>query len=691
MADPTTNNNAIITGQIPSNDLWPSFGIPSFELDEVRITCETLGGLAEAVLDEYGIDSSDEAGVGAGGELANLDIKRMDAMTVLNMSLIEAGADINGFVEPIVNPNGEVEFREIGGYNGEIEDIYYEILTGSYTESPRAVMVTAGRPLPTIKELKWYPIWGESPVRIYTTKDMFLNCRKQDFSRHATIVFNDPQLTTAYEDGIDNLYNIGTDNPWDRIVGYAKYINPGPLATKDTVINYTNTAQVPLQIGTENAGADGPNMGTLVDKPKFDDIYSSQCWADVKEDVDFTDGVKVIIPDELRYTTVREVFKDKLLKVANVYLIGREIQTRSIAPRTQADAKDVPTTENAKLIVSIENPDTTTIKLEAGKHYAVAYEDVEGTDVGKTPYVVFTKEVMEGDPFDYGKDQTYHVDTTCKFAKDNSIVSIDQEYVGTIFPHARYKGVLVQDIWVEVELETPSITIYDPAVPEGDSIDANAAKIAIDLEYYVAPIVMVEPPNPIAYAGPGTSNKAELVEQEPSTDNDPTTVQDFEDRDIEQYMDEMQGSGMSITWSHLDEDNVEAMCDVLFQHFQSKVVETIYTCGPDCNPILGGYGERDGVVNAIRHNYTDSGSYTVSVTEGPTLVGNLTPVDGGATAKMADNQSAGGTIVDMAGDNIHFKVRIDGYGERWAVNMMHSVLRKGDVVSCTIHNNPMEA
>jgi hypothetical protein len=133
------------------------------------------------------------------------------------------------------------------------------------------------------------------------------------------------------------------------------------------------------------------------------------------------------------------------------------------------------------------------------------------------------------------------------------------------------------------------------------------------------------------------------------------------------------------------------MCDVLYNHFKSDVIETIYTCGPECNPKLGGYGDSDGVINAIRYNYTDSGSYTVSVTEGPKLVGNLAQVDGGPSMKMAENFSASGVIIDKAGDNIHFKVRIDGYGERWAVNMTHRILRIGDIIQCTVHNNPVEA
>jgi len=522
---------------------------------------------------------------------------------------------------------------------------------------------------------------------------MFNNCRKQDFIRHASIVFNDPQLTSAYEDGIDNLYEITADNPWDRIVGYVKYINPGPLATKDTVISYTNSSSIPIQIGTEDAGLDGPNMGTLVGKPTFDaDIYNPDCWTDATgTEVSFRDGVRIDIPEEFRGETIRGVYRDKFIKVSAVYLIGKRIQYMGLSPAVDSDANNTPTVENSKLIVAIEDSDTTTIKLEAGKHYAVAYDDTDGT-TDKVPYVVFTKDILPGDPFLYGKDQIFYVDPTCKYAEQNNITSINTPIEGgTIFPHTKLKGILVNEMWVTVDLETPSIVVYDPGNPGDANAGARALDIATNLEYYIAPIIIVEPPAPIAYSGPSTGGSAQLVNQQPSTDNDPTTVQNFEDREIDQYMDEMSGGGMAITWSFLDEDSAVGMADMLYSHFQSDVVETIYTCGPDCNPILGGFGEHDGVINAIRYNYTDSGSYTVSVTEGPKLIGNLTPVDGGPSMKMSENFSAGGVVIDTAGDNIHFKLRIDGYGERWAISMTHNILRKGDVVQCTVHNNPMEA
>ena len=684
-----TQNNAKIEGQIESNTTWPNFGIPQINFaEDISVSCDISDKLAEAVLTEYGLEYIDKSGASTGGDLTSLDVKRMDAMTLLNLSLIERAAKSSkSFIEPIMSSDGIVEFRQIGEYNAEISDIYYKIYSGSFVESPKAVMVTGQRPLPEMKSLSWYPIWGESPTRIYTTTDMLNNCRKQNFSRYSSIVFNDPQLTSSYEDGIDNLYEISIDNPWDRIIGYVKYINPGPLADQDTVVNYTNSSTVPLIMGDLNPGTNGPDMGILIERPTFDeDLFSPNCWSlEGGEGVDYTDGVKVVIPSELRYTTVRDVAKDKFVKIAGVYLVGKRIETLTISPIDESSSITTPTAENAKLIASIEKPDTTTIKLEEGKHFAVAYEDDPG-EAGKVPYIVFAKDVLPDDPFAYGRNQKFYIDPTCEYATQN-VINEDEMQTGTIFPHTKFRGILVQEIWVTLDIETPSISVYDP-----DGEGNKALEIAKVIEYYVAPLIVVEPPASIAYAGPSTGGSAEIVSQVPSTDTDPTTTEDFEDREIEIYMDEMQGGGMAITWSFLEEeDHIKNMADLLYEHFQSDVVETIYTCGPNCNPILGGYGENGGVVNSVRYNYTDGGSYTVSVTEGAKLVGNMAQIDGGPTMKMAENFSAAGVIIQVAGDNIHFKLRIDGYGERWAVNMAPTILRKGDIVQCTVHNNPVEA
>lgn len=457
-----TINNAAITGQIPSNTAWVNFGVPQIDLNaDITVDCDsTTNKLAEEVLDSFGIEYDDRSGASTGGALVNLDIKRMDAMTVLNLSLIERAAKSGkSFIEPIVSPEGEVEFREIGGYDANIDDVYYEIRTGSYVESPKAVMVTGGRPLATINDLTWIPIWGESPIKVYHMQDVFENCRKEDFIRYATIVFNDPQLTSTYEDGIDNLYEIDSNNPWERIVGYAKYINGGEEVTQDTDIQYTNNSSIQIRIGTEEPGENGPDMGNLADLPTFDpDVFGESCWANQGIIAPADDGVKVNIPSEFRYTNIRDVVKDKFLSVSAVYLIGRKMNMVRYSPAVASDQLTTPSTSNSKLWASINDErGITTIKLDPGRHYSVSYEEEDGF---KTPYIVFAKDLKKDDPFGYGKNQSYYLDPNCLYAEQNNYTDETITYRGTIFPYGKKEGVLVSEIWVTVELETPSITVY---------------------------------------------------------------------------------------------------------------------------------------------------------------------------------------------------------------------------------------
>ena len=119
--------------------------------------------------------------------------------------------------------------------------------------------------------------------------------------------------------------------------------------------------------------------------------------------------------------------------------------------------------------------------------------------------------------------------------------------------------------------------------------------------------------------------------------------------------------------------------------------EKVYTCGPHCQPKLGGAGPDGGIINQINYSYTDSQSYTISVNEGPKLVGQLAQVGTGPYFKQAEDVSRLGVIIRDHGNHIHYDVRLDQYGERTAVNCCDQILRKGDRVNCTIHNNAVEA
>lgn len=642
---------------------WPDFGDGS---KLVSVDCDFTYSLAAKVLTTYGIQCNSSIG----GGLSDIDIKHMDAVQVMKMSLLEASAKDNKIYEPVMGGNGIVDFKEVGR-GGTISDIYYEIQTGSYKEPCTGVMIIGKKPLSYRRSLEWKPIWEGGDHEIYDTGYMFSSCAQGSFNQYATIIYDDPHLNSQYEDGIDNLYNITEKNPYDSIIGYAHYLAwPNWDADKDAVINRSDTAKILIKLPTNS-------LGTLNKRPNADTATSSDpnCYKGMTgEDLSFKDGVPVPIPSNFRYESVRDTTVDKFSGIAGVYIVGREISDMRGVPPTPADQN----TDNFDIEISLNKNYNEVFTLELGTHYQVVYDN------DFNPAIVFADNSRVTDPINFpvGGSVTYYIHPDCEYAIDPVGAKVNSG-TGVILATGLTKGILVQEIHVAVELDTPSINIYHP-----DGWNNKAREIAESLEYLVTPLVVVDEPAPIGFNG-------ELLDQISSKkDHDPTTAQDFDDTAIELAQDTMDaGGGMTLTLSFLDETQVRTLSSALYNHMNSADgTEATYVCGPSCNPELGITAPNGGIVNSINYSYQDSSSYTVSVNAGPVLVGGLlSQVDGGPAIKATEEVSAKATILQDLGNHIHFKVHIDGFGDRVAVNMVPAVLRQHDVVNVSIHNNPVEA
>jgi len=702
--DSFTIKNAKIGGQVPIDVGWDNFAQPLINLN-TYISCTSLEPVAQQVVKAYGLPF-DSSGF-TGGTLKDMDIKRMDAMTAIRYSLMEESfvGSTDRLIEAIVTAEGNIKFVEVGGGGAaSLDDIYYSVQNGHYVDSPKGVMVNGGKPAPEIRPLEWSPIWvaeGSAGAPIYAARGMLENCMQNDWKSYATIVFNDPQLSSAFEDGIDNLYEITKENPWDEILGYAVAINLGKNGDNRTTVQYNSESEIPLMIAEAAEGI--CEMGNIQNMPEYDpNATDPRCWSGLSDQaVSYGDGVPVNIPSHFRYENIRGSIKDKFIDVTGVYIIGQEIDSLYARPIDNAAALLEMTEENSEVWLEINNIRRSSVKLEAGRHYAVAYQDLTGDSYPEVS-IVFAQETRPHDKLTYGNGAgggvEFKIYPFCQYYKNGQWPGGTGQ--ATIFPYNRTKGMIVEEIWVTVRVETPSITVHHP-----DGANDRALSIAEELEWYVAPLVMRAPPAPIGYKGTGSSGP---IDQVPSKrDNDPTTVQSFEDTPIEKAMDEMQGSGMTVTFSFLTgagsdpvsvyanaELEAQQAAETLYNMMNADVTETVYTCGPyeaSSLPELGQAGPSGGVINSIRHSYSDQGSYTISLTEGPALIGNLVQVDGGPAQKMAEDYGAKAYVTQALGDNIHFKVRIDGFGERWAVNTSHNIIRENDIVQCTVHNNPVEA
>jgi hypothetical protein len=659
----------------PEN-FWAAFGDDS---NFVEVECDSISrNLAYDVLNYYGLRCNSNIG----GSLPNLDIAHMDAIQVVKMSLLEASAEDNEIYEIIMEPDGSVDFRAIGSYTGlSGGDIYYELQTSNYVERCGGVMVVGGKPLAFRRPVEWKPIWGEgeaSTKTVYDTGLMYSNCIVKDFNQYATIVYNDLHMDTQLNDGVDNMYEITNENAWDEIMGWAHFLDwPGWETDKDTIITQSNTAKILLPLGTLGSPKICAEGSYLTPRPAFDETDSNPaCFEGMGETVAYEDGVELEIPSEFRFESVRGTQVDKFISVAGVYVIGYRIDDLRGRPASYVNAvKQTPEPADSNIWVYISSTIPELIQLDLGKHFAIAYDDEQ---TFKTPYIVFADNSRILDPTQFGNDITYYVDPFCPYweAYQN-----DTE-IGTILPTSDVGGILVKELWVAVELETPSIVVYNP-----DGFNRKANEVAKELDFQVAPLVVVEEPPPMAFNG-------QLMDQARALfDHDPTTVQDMSDTDYEEALDTMDGGGMTLRCSFLDEDGVVKLSDALYDYMNSgDGIEATYVCGPGTDVELGGTAPNGGIVNSITYSYQDQNSYTISVNAGAKLTGDFASVEGGPTPKQASNDSSmKGTIIQDMGNHIFFKVRIDGFGERIAVNMCPQILRVGDKVQCTVNNNPMEA
>lgn len=674
-------------------DFWPLFSDGSAFV-EFEDDCNEPDNLVEAVLDEFGIPHTDIPGT----SLPNLDIKQMDAYQVIRLSLMHASARDGKFYELTVNENGEVTYYELGDEDvaSEIEK-YHEFQTSQFREVCAGVMVTGAKPLVSRRAADFKFIWADSYRELFATPWMAGNCMSDTYAQHATIVFNDPHLETGWQDGIDNFYELRS--PFENLIGYARYIDwPGADSSPDTTITRTTQATIPILVSDSDGDTYTADVGTLQKRPQFKTLegVDPDCFAKKSGPIaNFLDGVLIPVPPQFRYETIRGTVKDKLIQIYSIYVIGRRISRVEGIPKLPADAVKVDDQVDAEIRVAIDESQDEVFKLDEGTDYQIAFDnDTTGMYDTPRPYVVFADSSRPYDPGVYGNNVRFLIDKGCNFYTEVGV----EEYVGTILPTGGTKGVLVKQVFALVELETPSIIVHDPRVTESadptTGYFSKAYEIATNLEYKLAPLISYEPPAPIAFAGPGVESGEIIDQTDLEKDSDPTTQQNFTDTNFELRLQQMSGSGVTLSFSFIESDQeLINLASVIFEQMNQGVgVTSTYVCGPDSTPRLGQRGEDAGtVVNAISFSYSDSNAYTISVNTGPRQVGNLAQISAAPVFKMAEDVSARGVVAEDFGDHIHYKVLVEGMHKPFlAINCAPKIIRVGDRVEVSLHNNPVE-
>lgn len=664
-------------------DFWEAFGDDS---GFVEVTCDSIGSLAVEVLTYYNIPYQGTEG----GSLIPLDIKHMDALEIIKLSLLEQSAVEGGIWETVVNAMGEVSFINVGSFSGMADcNIYHQIQSSTFLEKCSGVMVTGAKPLVTRRPTEWKNVWDVGGWKeIFHTSWLSGNCLSSKYSQYAIIVFQDPHLVTgsAHKDGIDNLYE--TKNYWENIMGYARYITwEDAKNSPDTTVTRENNAIIPLLVsGADSNTSYNANLGILKSRPPMPagitgvslDCFSGRAG----EPPSYIDGVAIPIPDRFRYETVRGTKVDKLNAISDIIIVGRKIDNvRGIPANDSAAVSENPKNTDAEISISINESSDTMYKLEEGRHYVIAYKE----GINSEPYVVFAENSREFEPANFGNNLKVLINEDCVFYKEHGITSLDEGV--SILPTGGTDAYLVKQVIALVDIQTPCIKVHDPR--SGEGAFGKAYEIANLLEYKLAALVSEELPAPIAFNG-SSIDMSQL-----QVDHDPTTRQDFQNTDLELAMDKMAGGGgITLTLACLDESGCERLSDELYNYMNSGNGSVVtYVCSPDSEPELGGYAlDSNSIVNEIVYSYSDSNSYTISVSAGPRLIGGFSSIVGGALMKKTESFSRSGIVVEDLGNHIHFKVLFEGYGTSpiLAINTATSVIRVGDKVECTIYNNTVE-
>lgn len=658
---------------------------------KVQEAKNNLRSVAVETLKAYNIPVGDYGG----GKLAGIDIKHMDAFSAIRMSLFESAAgfdkDTHGFgqfslEELIMDNNGYAQFRSIGRYSGLSNcEFYFTTQAQNYLIHRTHVKVTGKKERPARHIGDWLDlIHASNGGHVWDTSDMATSCYDTNRKRHATITFNDPHFDATHpNDGVESIYE--AKDIWEQVVGWAWYIDPGQLIHDDTTIKFMETGvSVPVRVGTSlgvlkrrtyEEGLDGEHAAC------FEGLGDTvQC------DVQNKTTVPIDIPDSLRYETVRGDQVDKFIKVSKVYVTAYNLGLCFGKPKTDSDAESG--SSNAEVYVCIDDLVPTVYQLTEGIDYAFGVESEFGeNNISRKLCIQFANNSFYADKATYGDGVSFKVvdyGTAYSYGIINDGILVQDSSgkyssgKGAIFPRDNLTGLLVIDIWAQVELDTPGIVIEDP---QGKALD-----IANDMVVEIAPMLMYDKPAPIAIDG-------EVIDQaEGVKDNDPLTAQNFIDTVYEQKLLEMDGgNSIELTMATLDEQQCEQLSSEVYRIANDYTgQETTYMCTPDSEPELGGFGNSYGIVNNITYSYSDQSSYTITVTEGSHLVGGLTGVTGGPAVVATESVSANGHVIQDYGNGVLYKVLIDGMGPRDCISSIPSFIRIGDTVGVTIYNNPVE-
>lgn len=247
-------------------------------------------------------------------------------------------------------------------------------------------------------------------------------------------------------------------------------------------------------------------------------------------------------------------------------------------------------------------------------------------------------------------------------------------------------GTIMSKVWLVVDVDRPCVVIEDA--------EYDAISFASSLRIRHAPLIIYDPPAPIAYHHKDFGTV--IVDQSQDlVDNDPTTCQNFENTDMQIMQDRQQGQVVQTQLPFCESpDACARVARTIFNYMTHEDTQTYsLICGPDDEPILGAHVQGfdgDLRIESITYSFQDGASYTTNVNLGPVFV-SVGSWNNQAWLRKTEDVSRKAIVVWSAGDSTNYRVRVKGLGYYNAINATDMVFRSGEVVDVTIYNNPQEA
>lgn len=623
------------------------------------------GSVAEDVLSTFDLSGS----ATGGSSLFGYDIYNRDPYRMIQLSLAAAafGDSDTDMKECYIDGDGDVVFTTIGGGIGGVTDIYYSIPSESYKVTCNTVVVT-GCEIPPQRELRdpqnlftlgntdtvgetgpWYHVLGD----IVPAKNMF---------QEGWIEYN--RLETG--DKIKDTWELGD---FESIVTFAYIVKVGFFDSSCTDVQFNNTSTRYYKLSS---------FGTM------------QAGHKLKAPLEGTD-----IPPILEGVEVPDSSQKKFLGVKRVLIYGYKLN----GIRFYHDAEGATTTPYVYIdtlqpnVFELRRGEDYVINKEAGKAVTITFAN----DVVKKGYREFFGKVPPGSPSPQNSSFKVHPESILTIAAPDDAKIPDPTVVVTgkladgvsdaigglgidtpsVFPIGKGEsGYAVLTLFVEVEWDNPSVFIKDSR----DIIKKDKLEKEVSIDIY--PIVVDDPPAPMAHNG------ILITQTDVKPDDDPATVELGSRSEKQTILDSLTGGDINVTLPFLDEAGVITASSEILTLCNEDSKSIAYTCGPTCNPVLGGSGPDLGsVINRIVYSYQDSSRYVVNVYCGPQWQG-INGWGQSINEAATEQKSFDGTVINASKNNTDFVVLVNGLGQIHCVNATKDIVCNGDKVKITVYNNP---